>query len=347
MTGHSAFQQLMTAVRETVEHPVVIAISGGPDSVALACAAAAVLADVTMGHVNHGWRGEEAEHDEAFVRDLADRLNRPLLSERLAPVPRSEGQARQSRYEALERMRVTAGAKLILTGHTLDDQAETVLLHLLRGSGLRGMSGIPARTGHIIRPFLRTRRSTILAALTEIGQGYRVDVSNRDTSFRRNWLRHDVLPELETRYPAIRQTLARTAELLTVDAEYIDRETERIIAAILVERSDRMARAFLGSWRALHPALQRSVLRSLVGMVLGDLHDIGEDAIEEVRLYLNSGSDRPSGRLPRGLAVADHGSTFTIGVGDPGTEAGFDPVRLPIPGRVELPSGTLTSELWL
>ena len=179
MANDSAFELLEEAVRRAVMagETALVAVSGGPDSVALTRAAHAVSSRPALAHVNHGWRGSEGDEDEAFVRALAKERGLPLQVVRLDRAPLSEADARELRYQALERLRVESDSDCILLGHTQDDQAETVLLNLFRGAGARGLSGMAPRSDRLVRPFLSIDRATILQALDEIGQTYRVDSS--------------------------------------------------------------------------------------------------------------------------------------------------------------------------
>jgi tRNA(Ile)-lysidine synthase len=215
----------------------VAAVSGGPDSVALLLALVRLRGrtppgPLVVGHVNHQLRGPESDADEAFVRDLhASLLARgaPGLELRTVrwdaragagPGVNLENHARLGRYGHLLRMAEEAGVGWVATGHTADDQAETVLHRLLRGSGLKGLRGIaarrPARPGsaiEVVRPLLDVPRAEVLAYLEAEGQPFRQDSSNLDLDFTRNRIRHELLPRLAERYnPAIADVLGRLAE---------------------------------------------------------------------------------------------------------------------------------------
>lgn len=189
----------------------LIAVSGGPDSVALLRLVCAAGRDVHVGHVNHGLRGAESDADEAFVRALAEQLGVGCTVARLPTAdcsasgtdqPRNlEAAARRLRYTWLAELARQTGATWVATGHTADDQAETVLFHLLRGTGLRGLRGIAPRRElapgvELVRPLLAQRRADLCAWLNELGQPFRIDSSNLDLRFTRNRLRHEVLPLL-------------------------------------------------------------------------------------------------------------------------------------------------------
>ncbi len=190
---------------------VVIAVSGGADSVALARALHSVASDKTLvdiAHFNHRWRGEESEQDAAFVRDLASSLGcRFFLGQATddEQLTRSEASAREDRYRFLTTVAYQSGARYVATAHTATDRVETLLHNLCRGTGLPGVS-TPTRTRSLdeelvlVRPLLGCSREMVLDFLRGLGQGYREDASNADLTFRRNYIRHAVLPLLRKQY---------------------------------------------------------------------------------------------------------------------------------------------------
>lgn len=207
---------LLAELRRGVEpdRRLFVAVSGGADSVALLVAAHQLGLNPTAVHLNHGLRGDESEADEGFVRELADRLGIECVAERIEVSGGNlEAAARAERYTALAR--IAAGGQA-LTGHTADDQAETVLHRLIRGSGLGGLAGIQPRLrlGDAIvgRPWLRVRRQALREFLSERGVGWREDSSNRDPRFTRNRVRAELLPLLSTFNPRIVEQLGRLAE---------------------------------------------------------------------------------------------------------------------------------------
>jgi tRNA(Ile)-lysidine synthase len=217
---------------ERASGPVVVALSGGPDSVALFLALREVIpGPLVLAHLNHQLRGADSDADEAFVRDLhgawraAGDQKLTLHCERreVALLARSRGEnlesaARRIRYGWLLEVAQEHGCPWVATGHTADDQAETVLHRLLRGTGLKGLRGIAPRRPlapevEVVRPLLRVRRAEVLAFLVARGQAFRQDSSNTDLRFTRNRLRHELLPHLAARYnPAVVEVLCRLAE---------------------------------------------------------------------------------------------------------------------------------------
>jgi tRNA(Ile)-lysidine synthase len=211
---------------------MVIAVSGGPDSVALLRAIVSLgrHPGCVVAHLNHRLRCEESDADEEFVRQLHSRLTHDRCittafqcesvdASELARNSKGnlEAVAREARYDWLARVAATSNLRWIAAGHTADDQAETLLHRLLRGSGLQGLRGIADRRElrpglTLIRPLLTVRRSSVLAYLDEIGQPYHTDSSNRDTRFTRNRIRLELLPQLSEQFnPKIVEILCRLA----------------------------------------------------------------------------------------------------------------------------------------
>jgi tRNA(Ile)-lysidine synthase len=183
------------------------AVSGGPDSVALLRAmvrlrTTSAAGRIIVAHYNHRWRGAESDGDEAFVRKLAADLGLEIEVGHAERPLTSEGAARNERYAFLLAAAHRAGARFVAAGHTADDQAETILFRMLRGTGLSGLTGMPqtrqlSDATTLIRPLLSVRRAEILNYLAERQQCYRIDGSNADLRFARNRLRHEVLPSLQ------------------------------------------------------------------------------------------------------------------------------------------------------
>ncbi len=217
---------------------LLVAVSGGADSTALLLAlhdlAPALKLRLSVAHLNHGLRGAAAAADANFVKRLAQSLSLPLISGRARVAERArrrqlslEMAAREARYDFLVRAARRVGADAIATAHTLDDQAETVLLRLLRGAGTTGLGGIaPAvklQGVRVLRPLLGVSRAQIERFLRARGQAWREDASNHDTAMLRNRVRHELLPLLESRFnPRIRETLARTAAIARDEDALLD-----------------------------------------------------------------------------------------------------------------------------
>jgi tRNA(Ile)-lysidine synthase len=207
---------------------VLVAVSGGPDSLALAAAAAHVLPRLGLHGlavaVDHGLQpgsADQAERAAGLCRGLG--LDAVVRAADVGGLGGPEAAARAARYAVLDAAADAAAARVVLLGHTLDDQAETVLLGLARGSGARSLSGMPERAGRWLRPFLGVRRATTRAACAALGLAGWDDPHNADRRFARSRVRHDVLPVLEEALgPGVAEALARSARLLRDDADALD-----------------------------------------------------------------------------------------------------------------------------
>jgi tRNA(Ile)-lysidine synthase len=231
---------------------VAAAVSGGADSVALArwlhdfaTRPAPDFTFVGMIHVNHGLRGADSDADEAFCRDLAVQLGVAIdvVAATMAATGRSpEAAARHLRYAAFGAAATRLGATVVCTAHTADDQAETVLLRLLRGAGLRGLAGIRVANGAVVRPLLECRRADLKAALVRAGQLWREDASNADVSIPRNHIRHELLPVLErvssVMAPGGIEALARFATFAADDEQFLEDAAQRLAAHLEIAGPD-------------------------------------------------------------------------------------------------------------
>lgn len=282
---------------------ICAAVSGGADSVALLLALHAANRQprealgvvLSAVHVHHNLRGEEADADSAFVAELCARLEVPLHLLKVdvpAHIERTgetlEEAARNLRYAAFHELLTTGQTDAILTAHTLDDQAETVLMKLLRGAWTDGLSAIhpviklaKPLTGRIIRPFLNVRREQIEAYLREQNQPWREDCSNADTHHTRNRIRHELMPTLRAYNPNIDQALANMAELAREEQSRWQNELARLLPQIVlpgkpVRGGGRSVGTAPGAasfaieierLRAFDPALRRRVLRAAVRQI--------------------------------------------------------------------------------
>jgi tRNA(Ile)-lysidine synthase len=214
-----------------LEPPVVVACSGGPDSVALLVLAAEAGLRPVAVHVDHGLRPDSAAEADV-VRDVAAALDVGWRSVRVAvrDGPNLEARARDARYAALRIAREEVGASAVLVAHTADDQAETVLLNVLRGSAASGLAGMAPRRDDIARPLLRLRRDDVRSVVRERGLETVDDPTNADVRWRRAWIRHEVLPMLgEGSARDLVPVLARQAELLRDESELLDALADELL----------------------------------------------------------------------------------------------------------------------
>ena len=208
---------------------ILVALSGGADSVCLLSALLECGADVSAFHLNHGIRGEEADRDEEFCRSLCNRLGVPFSSER-ADIPAISAEkgigieeaARNVRYDKLNREATRINADYIATAHNADDNVETVIFNLVRGCSPDGLCGIPKIRGNIIRPLLDSTREEIEEYLCKKGLSYVTDSTNSDIAYTRNKIRHSVLPVLRSINPALSASVARMCESIRDDKAYFE-----------------------------------------------------------------------------------------------------------------------------
>lgn len=258
---------------------VVVALSGGPDSVALLHVLlelrGALGLEVFAAHLDHMIRGEESYRDYLFVVDLCYELGVPLHAERM-PVPDLVGKgesleecARRVRYGFFERAMARFGADLLATAHHRDDQAETVLHHVLRGTGLEGLRGILPRRDRFIRPLLCASRAEIMGYLEAKGLPFVLDSTNEDPSYTRNRIRKELLPYLERAFnPSVKEALWRLSQLARMHGEIVEElvEAER---TRLFREGDRFALVRSDLYGLARKALRLEALRRTCESVLG------------------------------------------------------------------------------
>jgi tRNA(Ile)-lysidine synthase len=244
---------------DRVAPPVVVGCSGGADSLALLAFAEALGLEPVAVHVDHGIR-PEAIGEAGFVAGCATRLGAAFHPERVAvePGPNLEARARDARYEALERARSSVGATAVLVGHTADDQAETVILNLLRGSASGGLGAMAVERDGVVRPMLNLRRDDARAVCLALGLEPLADPMNEDRALRRVWIRHEVLPMLAAGAGRdLVPVLARQAGILRSESEELDRQagsawpvdgdpSARALAALPTVLARRAVRLWLG-----------------------------------------------------------------------------------------------------
>ncbi len=342
---------------------VLIALSGGPDSCALLIALREAAdkgllpLPAAAAHFHHGLRGADADADAAFAAALCARLAVPcfiglgaVAAERAEPKNRRapNDAARHARYAFLEQAAMEAGADVIATGHTADDQAETVLLRVLRGTGTDGLSGIPARRLlrpglAVVRPLLRARRAEIEAYCRDRGVTPRRDPSNKKTSYPRARMRA-LLPQLARDFnPRLTEALERLARSAALDADLMEGLTDALWQRTAVTAPGRV-HLDGGALRNEHPALRRRVLLRALQQTVGDTAAAaGENAVTESNVEIlddllragQGAADLPGGihaRVAAAAAVAGLTLTVAVAWASPAPYA----VRLPVPGRIWL-----------
>ncbi len=224
-------------------HPdktVIVGLSGGADSVALLHILTQLNYPCISAHCNFHLRGEESMLDEVFAQQIAESLQIPFCKKDFDTIEYAhqnsisvEMAARELRYEWFEELRIAHHAQAVAVGHHQDDSVETVLLNLIRGTGIRGLTGIRPERDTIIRPLLETSRQEIVEWLHQQGITYRTDSSNLSDAYTRNFIRLHILPVMETLNPSVRQAIARTtvhlSDMEVIYANFIEKERKRLI----------------------------------------------------------------------------------------------------------------------
>lgn len=294
---------------------VLMAVSGGADSMALlGCfrrIAPRFNLTLTAAHLNHGIRGAEGDADERFIQDYCSQLGIPYIAEAAdikceatTTKQNLEDLARRVRYDFLRRTAAKIGAAKIAVGHNLDDQAETLLLRIMRGSGIQGFAAIyPIVDKTVIRPLLECSRSEILAFLTKENISFREDSSNLDLRYRRNRVRKELVPYLEKSFnPRLLQVLGREAEVFRELWQYLDTQSKNTFKSIRVPTKNGIALDANGL-HELHPAFQKLVLRQALKECRGSLKGITLDHIRGVIGLCSSGKSGCRLELPDGCVA--------------------------------------------
>ena len=289
---------------------ILTALSGGADSLALFLALHRLAEKhgfkLRAAHLNHGLRCTESDADAAFAADVCSRFGVPLASGKVDVAGMRarrrlswEQAARIARYDFLTRVAVETEADAVALGHTSDDQAETVLLHLLRGSGIRGLRGmLPLsswRTEHgsatLARPLLNVSRRETEAYCLEHGLTPRFDSSNLEERFTRNRIRRKLMPHLEEFNPSVKKSLLRLARTAAQDVAYLDRQAASAWSSLAVVEPDGV-RLNRRAFNALHPSLQAHVLHRAYAQAAGEASGINMAQIEAMKELAEKGAGR-------------------------------------------------------
>jgi tRNA(Ile)-lysidine synthase len=267
---------------------VVVAVSGGPDSVALCHLLHrlrhSLKVELVVAHVHHGLRGAEADQDALFVENLSQQLSLPVVVQRLqvGSWQKEHGgslqmAARALRYQCLHQVVAEKGASKIALGHNADDQAEEILLRILRGAGQRGLSGMdPCNHKGIIRPLLECHRHEIMAYLEGHGLAFRHDSSNLKPWCQRNLLRLELLPQLQQAFNSnLNATLLRTSKIFREEEDFWESHLASWLNEHSLNHGDGGIRFPIRPLLETHPAMQKRLLRRVVQEVKGDLREFG------------------------------------------------------------------------
>jgi tRNA(Ile)-lysidine synthase len=301
------------AALDDVDGRVIVGCSGGADSLALLALVRASRRATCAVYVDHGLRA--GAHDADVVAGAAARFGADFCAVRvdIAAGGNLEARARDARYAALEQVRAERQAAAILVGHTRDDQAETVLLNLLRGSGTSGLAGMPARRGNLRRPLLGFRRAETREICAQLGLAPVEDLMNDDVRYRRVWLRREIIPQLErdARRDLV-EVLARQADLVRDDSEYLDGLAAALLDPGAVQDAGRLtaapvalARRAVRSWLGPPPPAADQV-EAVLAVARGERRAVelpGERRVERVAGALHVVANPPAVPAPAALAL--------------------------------------------
>lgn len=296
---------------------IIIGVSGGPDSVCLLNILAKLAPkcnfELHVAHVNYNLRGSDSLKDELFVRKLCLAYGIKLCvhtANKNQYKGNLENCLRTIRYEYFEKIRKELNYDLIAVAHNQDDQAETVLMRIIRGSGLNGLSAMKPKSGKIIRPLLQTSKSEILTFLKDNSLKFRKDKSNLDEKFTRNNIRHKLLPYLEKNFnPAIKNTLSQWSVSVADDYEFIEQNAERFTKNVC---RNKCAHFNLNDFFGQHLAIQRQVLRNIFVLLKNDTKNIDNNQIEEILKVMRSTKSKTPKALIGGLKILKKGDNIEI-----------------------------------
>lgn len=362
-------QELLDEGLMARDDKVVVGVSGGPDSMALLH----LLLDLNktagwnlqlfVAHLNHQLRGEESQADAAFVQAVTDSLSIPCMIETrdVSALAKKGGTgveeaSRRERYELFERVCLQVGSRIIAVGHQADDNAETVLFRVLRGTGLRGLAGIPrvrslgpTSNVRIVRPLLRLSRAWILKYLADAGIVYREDSSNASNEPRRNRIRNLIIPQIQEQLnPQVRQALVRLGEQAAWLEEFLGETVQRTFETLIISHTDQFLTLNADAMSRKSRIVQTELIR-----VTYRTFGLGEQDLSFAHLVavMDLIGDPVSGKqvkLPGGMTVEKryHELVFSLPTDEP-RETIAAQIAVHLPGRTILPIRRLTLDCTL
>lgn len=300
---------------------VVLGVSGGADSIALLYSLNELIdygLELIIAHLNHRLRVDEAKRDADFVKEIAKSLGLTFVYAEVDTLKykeesqlSTEDAARQLRYKFFDQVMSKHYATKLATAHTLDDQAETVLMRLIRGSGSKGLSGIPPVSINIIRPLIEISRSEIENYLNSRDIKWVEDASNVSREFLRNRIRHDLIPELESYNPQIKETLAKTADILRAEDEFITIETGKYFNEVFSENRSEITGNLL-KYESIDKILRYSLLRTAIENLNTNLKNISSIHIISADDFLLSETASGQIELPEETVIVKGYDTFLV-----------------------------------
>ena len=338
---------------------VLVAVSGGADSVSLLHLLYNLkqelgLSFIYVAHLNHMLRKNDADMDQRYVEDLAKRLGLVCLSESIdvgAYAAKNklgiEDAARRLRYEFYDSVSKKVGANKIALGHTADDSIETFLMRLLRGSGLKGLTGIPPVRGNIVRPMIKIWRKDIDQYIASLKLVPRIDHTNYESKYLRNRVRLKLIPQLKIYNLNIKEILLQTVLLLTEDYLYMETKTKDVLGEITVKSKENSIDLDAQKLRELEPPIERHLIRTAIEKVKGNLTELSFSHIHDIIKNLDQ-TERWELHLPDSIyAVGGRNSiSFTKEKPKEAEKISFY-YTLPIPGEITIKEAKsrITSEL--
>jgi tRNA(Ile)-lysidine synthase len=330
--------ELLKKVHETIKKysmlsegdNILLGLSGGPDSVCLGFILHELRGDfnliINAIYIDHGLRPDEVKEEIEFCKTFCNRLDISFYTKSIDVKGYAKDKhlghqeaARELRYQVYEEVSREVDATKIALGHTADDQAETFLMRVLRGSGLRGLSGIPPVRGKIIRPLIEVGRREIERFLLHNYElmnldsklPYKIDSSNLRTDYLRNWVRHKVIPELRQHNPSLIKTICRTADILREEDEYLELIVSRKLKGLVSKRTEDTIELFLSPLEIMEKPILRRVLRRAINDTEG-LRGVDFIHIEDVINLIKDGKAGDRLCLPQGVRIIKSYSTLIL-----------------------------------
>lgn len=292
---------------------LLLAISGGPDSVYLLYQLLKIKKkkniDLHLAHLNHNIRGKESNNDEIFIKKTAKKLKIPLTCKKLNKKSLnnkiSENKMRQLRYKFLEDTRQKEKCDYLLTAHHLDDQIETIIFNFIRGTGPTGLIGMKYKQRKILRPLLNTSKEEILEYLKNNKIKYRIDKTNQDINYSRNFIRHKIVPQFKKLNPNLKENILKLSDIQKLQQNYIDKQTKLALKKIttnfqkctgLTHQTPRIKTILsLTKFKSLHPAIQLELLKIILKNHVPPPKQLTYKILTEVQnilLYSQGGSQK-------------------------------------------------------
>ncbi len=353
---YNTHMQIVTHAKNTINKysmlshgdSVLAGLSGGPDSVCLLSILAGLRAEygieLSAAYIDHGFRPAETPLEIDFCRKLCGSLAVPFTAKAIEVKSFAKGSglsmqeaARELRYRALEEAAASSHANKIALGHNADDQAETMLMRLIRGAGPAGISGIPPVRSHIIRPLIEIERTDIESYLNTGGISFVIDSSNLKNDYVRNRIRHAIMPAVKALNGNAVKAMSRSADIFRDEEKYFDIMVTKALMRLISRKTDAMIELFMAPLEAMDNVLLRRVLRRAAGETKG-LRGVGFVHIEDMITLIKSGRAGDRIYIPGGLRIIRGYSTLVITSERPAQLGAY---VLSAPGEVVLKEASL------